>query len=381
MGKIAVVVINGTTRKYDREYHYLVPDEFRDSLAAGMRVIVPFGAGNKPREGYVMGFAESSEFDGIKEIKKVIDKKPVLLPSQIDLAVWMKRRYFCTYSQAIRCMLPPGINARSLRVVELAGDSLADEAYDALPPNKKLLIGLLRSNDGSVEYDELKKLYGKRSDFGRNIRELADQGLVRITERYTSAVRAKTIRAACLAMAPEEVYSDIESGVIKRIQQIRVLEMLLENEYIAVQDLVRFAGVSPSVLVTLSKYGYINYMDIEVKRDPLKHRQVEPTKPMEPTREQRVVLDGTRKLIGSGRFHEVLLHGVTGSGKTEVYLQLIQHVLDRGRQAIVLVPEISLTPQMVDRFRGRFGDLVAVIHSRLSPGERYDQWRLIRDGA
>ena len=381
MGKIAVVVINGTTRKYDREYHYLVPDEFRDSLAAGMRVIVPFGAGNKPREGYVMGFAESSEFDGIKEIKKVIDKKPVLLPSQIDLAVWMKRRYFCTYSQAIRCMLPPGINARSLRVVELAGDSLADEAYDALPPNKKLLIGLLRSNDGSVEYDELKKLYGKRSDFGRNIRELADQGLVRITERYTSAVRAKTIRAACLAMAPEEVYSDIESGVIKRIQQIRVLEMLLENEYIAVQDLVRFAGVSPSVLVTLSKYGYINYMDIEVKRDPLKHRQVEPTKPMEPTREQRVVLDGTRKLIGSGRFHEVLLHGVTGSGKTEVYLQLIQHVLDRGRQAIVLVPEISLTPQMVDRFRGRFGDLVAVIHSRLSPGERYDQWRLIRDGS
>ena len=279
----------------------------------------------------------------------------MLLPSQIDLAVWMKRRYFCTYSQAIRCMLPPGINARSLRVVELAGDSLADEAYDALPPNKKLLIGLLRSNDGSVEYDELKKLYGKRSDFGRNIRELADQGLVRITERYTSAVRAKTIRAACLAMAPEEVYSDIESGVIKRIQQIRVLEMLLENEYIAVQDLVRFAGVSPSVLVTLSKYGYINYMDIEVKRDPLKHRQVEPTKPMEPTREQRVVLDGTRKLIGSGRFHEVLLHGVTGSGKTEVYLQLIQHVLDRGRQAIVLVPEISLTPQMVDRFEGASG--------------------------
>lgn len=181
-------------------------------------------------------------------------------------------------------------------------------------------------------------------------------------------------------MAPEEVSSDIETGVIKRIQQIRVLEMLLENEYIAAADLARFAGVSPPVLDTLSKYGYIRYIDVEVERDPLKHREIEPTKPMEPTREQKSALESIRNLIDTGKFNEVLLHGVTGSGKTEVYLQLIGYVLEKGRQAIVLVPEISLTPQMVDRFRGRFGDMVAVMHSRLSPGERFDQWRLIRDG-
>ena len=439
MKKIAVVVINGTTRDFDREYHYIVPEEFHEKLEVGMRVIVPFGRGSRPKEGYVIGFADNSEFDGLKEIKKVVDKKPVLLPSQIDLAAWMKRRYFCTYSQAFRCMLPPGIDVRSLQIVELAGgdnradgsgfaddggsadgsccthdngsadgsccthDSgvrtdgnfavqgrsgdgschgpgLYDEAYKDLTPNKKLLIDLISSNDGSIEYEELKKLYGRKSNFGRNLEELADQGLVRITEQYSSAVRAKTVRAACLAMPPEEVSSDIETGVIKRIQQIRVLEMLLENEYIAVQDLMRFAGVSASVLDTLSKYGYISYMDLEVKRDPLRHRKVEPTEPMEPTREQKTVLENIKALIDTGKFHEVLLHGVTGSGKTEVYLQLIQYVLDRGRQAIVLVPEISLTPQMVDRFRGRFGDMVAVMHSRLSPGERYDQWRLIRDG-
>jgi len=386
MGRIAVVVINGTTRDFDREYHYLVPEEFRSSLEAGMRVIVPFGRGNRPKEGYVIGFADSSEFDGLKEIKKVIDRKPVLMPSQIDLAVWMKRRYFCTYSQAIRCMLPPGTDVRSLQVVELAGKGgsgdgdLPGEEYVKLPAGKKLLVDLLRSNDGCLEYDELKALYGSRSNFGRNIKELEDHGFIRITEQYSTAVRAKTIRAACLAMPPEEVSSDIETGVIKRIQQIRVLEMLLENEYIAVSDLARFAGVSPSVLDTLSKYGYISFVDLEVKRDPLKHRQVEPTKPLEPTREQKLVLENIKALIDGGGFHEVLLHGVTGSGKTEVYLQLIQHVIDKGKEAIVLVPEISLTPQMADRFRGRFGPLVAVMHSRLSPGERYDQWRLIRDG-
>lgn len=427
MGKIAVVVISGATREFDREYHYIVPEEFSGSLEAGMRVIVPFGKGNRPKEGYVIGFAANKEFDGLKEIKKVVDKKPVLLPSQIDLAAWMKRRYFCTYSQAFRCMLPPGIDVRSLQVVELArgvvrtgsggfaddggsavesccahdggiltddncavqggsnngcgqGTGLNDEVYNALPPNKKLLIDLIRSNDGSIEYDELKKLYGRKSNFGRNLEEMADQGLVRITEQYSSVVRTKTVRAACLAMPAEEVASDMETGVIKKIQQIRVLEMLLENEYIAVQDIMRFAGVSASVLDTLSKYGYISYVDLEVKRDPLRRRKVEPTVPMVPTREQKTVLDNIKALIDTGKFYEVLLHGVTGSGKTEVYLQLIQHVLDRGRQAIVLVPEISLTPQMVDRFRGRFGDLVAVIHSRLSPGERYDQWRLIRDG-
>jgi len=386
MGRIAVVVINGATREFDREYHYLVPEEFRDSLEAGMRVIVPFGKGNRPKEGYVIGFADDSEFSGLKEIKNVIDSRPVLVPSQIDLAVWMKRRYFCTYSQAFRCMLPPGIDVRSLQVVELAvGVSVGDgdpavETCRRLTPGKKIIIDLLRSNDGCVEYDELKKLYGRRSNFGRNIRELEEEGIIRITEQYSTGARAKTIRAACLAMPPEEVAADIETGVIKRIQHIRVLEMLLENECIAVQDLLRFAGVSASVLDTLSKYGYIDFVDIEVRRDPLKHREVEPTEPLEPTRGQRPVLENIKALIDRGGFHEVLLHGVTGSGKTEVYLQLIRHVLDKGRETIVLVPEISLTPQMVDRFRGRFGDRVAVMHSRLSPGERYDQWRLIRDG-
>ena len=397
MRKIAVVVISNTTREYDREYHYFVPEAFCGGLLPGMRVIVPFGKSNKLKEGYVLGFAEDSDFGELKEIHKVIDDKPVLIHSLIKLALWMRKRYFCTYSQAIKCMLPAGIGVKSLQLITLRN---ADRPYIAkghfktqgqeetqepesvkLTPNQKILLELLRANDGLLEADELKRLYGSRSGFNKNVRELSEKGVVSIEERYSSPVREKTIRAASLAMPAEEVLADIESGRLKRIQQIRVLEMLMDNEYIAVADLARFASVTTSVLDTLRKYGYIYYRDIEVSRDPMRHREVEPTKPFEPTREQGKVLEEALGLIDSRTFKEMLLHGVTGSGKTEVYLQLIQHVIENGRQAIVLVPEISLTPQMVDRFRGRFGARVAVMHSRLSPGERYDQWRLIREGS
>ncbi len=390
MSKIAIVVISNTTRDYDREYHYIVPEALCDVVLPGMRVIVPFGKGNRQKEGYIIGFAEDSDFSGLKEIHKVIDDKPVLIPSLIKLAVWMKKRYFCTYSQAIRCMLPAGIGVRSLRFVSLCG-MLENDAGQGqqcaqgkenakLTPSQKIIIDLLSANDGTLEAEELKRLYGAKSNYNKNLQELSEKGLVSVVERYSSPVREKTVRAASLAKPADEVMADIEEGRLKRIQQIRVLEMLIENEYIAVTDLVRFASVSVSVLDTLQKYGYIYYRDIEIKRDPMRHRETEPTKPLEPTPEQKKVLEEAVRLLDSRSFSELLLHGVTGSGKTEVYLQLIQHVIDSGRQAIVLVPEISLTPQMVDRFRGRFGKCVAVMHSRLSPGERYDQWRQIRGG-
>jgi primosomal protein N' (replication factor Y) len=175
------------------------------------------------------------------------------------------------------------------------------------------------------------------------------------------------------------VIYDIESNKIKNIKRIRVLEMLLENEYIAVNDIIKFVGIYRGGLETLKKHGYIDFMDVEVTRDPVGDRSYEKTCPLDLTLEQRSAVDQVTGMMDSGSFNEVLLHGVTGSGKTEVYLQLIDHCINMGKKAIVLVPEISLTPQMVERFKGRFGDDVAVMHSRLSLGERYDQWRLIRD--
>lgn len=374
MDNIAVVVINGSTREFDRQYHYMVPENLSGRVMPGVRVVVPFGGGNSLKEGYVYGLVGTSEFSGLKAIKKVLDEKPVLSEKMLELAAWMRDRYICTYSDAIKCMLPAGTAVKSLRLVRTL------KRAEGLNKSSQKIMDALFECNGELEYDELKGMTGVKS-FSRCITALEDGGLVCVCEEYTTAVKEKTVRVAYLSMPVEEVLDDIENNRIKKIQQIRILEMLIENEHISVADIVRFAGVSTSVLDTLRKYGYINYRDVEVNRDPLKHRTIERTFPLNPTREQETAMAAIMEKLDSGCFSETLVHGVTGSGKTELYLRLIKHTLDSGRQAIVLVPEISLTPQMVERFKGRFGSEVAVLHSRLSLGERYDQWRLIKEGA
>jgi primosomal protein N' (replication factor Y) len=310
MDKIAVVAINGTMREFDKQYHYLVPEDLSENLLPGMRVIVPFGNGNSLKEGYDLGFAGNSDYSRMKNIKKIIDKKPVLTASQIELAGWMKQRYFCTYASAIKCMLPAGIDVKTLKIVRLTGaggvrntagpaeHASGEEGSGSAPvttlklsPSQKAIISVLESSDGLIEIEELKKLSNVKTAFSKHISALEKEGVIRIDEQYSAAVKEKSVRVAGLAMSREEVEEDMQNGVIKRIQQIRILEMLLENEYIAVADLARFASVSTSVIDTLRKNNYIYYRDIEVKRDPLKHREVEHTSPMKPTHVRQVYMN------------------------------------------------------------------------------------------
>lgn len=394
MGKIAIIAINNSTREFDRKYHYIIPDSLEGKVVPGIRVLVPFGMGSSLKEGFVLGITDTSELIKLKEIKKAVDDKPVLSLKMLRLAEWMKERYICTYADAIRCMLPAGIGVESFSIVKISEESQTNMLVAACsrldkesPELKKFnlhteelkLVELLTANDNQMEYEELKSISGIKS-FSKHFKRLQECGIICITEEFTLAAKKKNVRVASLAIPVEEVLEDIEVNRIKKIQHIRVLEMLVENEFISVSDLARFAGVSTSVLDTLRKYGYIVYRDIEVIRDPVKHRCFEKTEPFNPTEQQAKALDILKNKQEEGKFCEILIHGVTGSGKTEVYLQLIQYVIEKGKQAIVLVPEISLTPQMVERFKGRFGDEVAVLHSRLSLGEKYDQWRLIKDG-
>ena len=372
MNKIAVVAIGGTTREFDKKYHYNVPDSLSDGALPGVRVLVPFGGGNSLKEGYILALTDTSDYTNLKDIKKIIDDTPVLSGGMLSLAEWMRDRYVCTYSDAIKCMLPAGIGIKSFRIVHLL------EEKEERNKDRQQLIRLLGENGSHLDYDELKRLSGIKS-FSRHIKHLEDAGMISISEEFTTAVKEKYVRVAYLALPPEEVQFDIEANRIKRIQHIRILEMLMENEHISVADLARFAGVSGSVLDTLRKQGYIGYREIEVMRDPVKHRVFDRTEPFTPTLQQASALKTILGKLEEGKFAEILVHGVTGSGKTEVYLQMIRKVIEEGKQAFVLVPEISLTPQMVERFKGRFGSEVAVLHSRLSLGEKYDQWRLIKD--
>lgn len=384
MIKIAVVVISNSTREFDKKYHYTIPVELIEKVEPGMRVIVPFGKSNKSVEATIFDLIEVEETSGLKSIKRILDEKPVLNQILLKLSEWMKDTYICTFADAMRCMLPPGIGIKSTCIVRIQKDNsekddIPAEKEDKLSATQKKILEILNDLGGECEKEELKSRVASNS-FIKNLNKLVETEKVNFFEEYARQVNDKKIRVAYINLPSEHIIDEIESNRIKKIQQIRVLEMLLENEYIAVADIVRFAGVSPSVLDTLKKHNYIDFKDIIVNRDPLKHRIIQSTEPLKPSGQQVEALHTVNALLEKQEFQEILLHGVTGSGKTEVYMQLIKNCIDLDRQAIVLVPEISLTPQMVERFKGRFGKDVAVLHSRLSLGERCDQWKLIKNG-
>ncbi len=178
----------------------------------------------------------------------------------------------------------------------------------------------------------------------------------------------------------EEIEADIENGKIKSDKHIRVLKFLIENDGVYISDLEILTDVNRSVFKTIEKNGYIEIIEKPIERNPFIHKNIEKDEPKVLNEEQEKCFTSISFCIENSEFSKHLIYGITGSGKTEVYLQLIQKVLEIGREAIVLVPEISLTPQMVDRFLARFGDVVAVLHSKLSIGERYDEWQKIAKG-
>ncbi len=376
MNRIALVVLSDSSREYDKEYSYLVPESLIGEVYPGSRVIVPFGNSNRNAEGFVIGIEDAKELNTsyrLKYIKKVLDDIKWLDQWSISLCRWMRKRYICTYYDALKCMLPPGVGVKSIKSVILIKN------IDHHNQTIQEIIDALIENGGECGLEEL-AAYIDKTTFSKYIRRMEKEEIILIKEEFINKAKEKKVRVASLALPVKDVDEAINGNKIRSIQQIRVLEILKEAEYLSIADITKFSGASSSSVNTLQKHGYIYYKEVEVKRDPYTGRTYERTEAFLPTAEQEIVLKDALGKIETGEFYEALLHGVTGSGKTEVYLQLIKACFDRGMSAIVLVPEISLTPQMVERFKSRFGDEVAVLHSRLSAGQRYDQWRLIRDG-
>ena len=200
------------------------------------------------------------------------------------------------------------------------------------------------------------------------------------TEIIENKTKEKTGRFVYLKKEIDEIEADIEDKKVKSPKQIRVLEFLKENDGIYSSDLQNYTDSTNAILKTLEKNEYIEIIEEQIKRNPFAEKEIVRDSKLKLTEEQQIAYDAVNKKIMQKAYEQFLLYGVTGSGKTEVYLQLIELVLSQGRRAIVLVPEISLTPQMVNRFLARFGQQVAVLHSKLSIGERYDEWEKIKNG-
>lgn len=396
--RFARVIVDVPARQTNRAFDYVVPGRLRDWVAIGSRVGVPFG----PRivQGFVVGLSERTEMASakLKEIEQVLDLLPPLNAELVQLAEWMSHTYICHAITALQAMLPGALKAKYEKMIVLAddavgggpdtnasnaregaGDARNNEAagqtlmFDAEPGEQELLAYVRQKKGVSAE-----ALLEKFPASAALIKRLLERGTVAEVQTVKDRMQTKTVRVVAPSAPVERLLAYAAELKNNAIRQKELLEHFArEPEPVALAELLAKHEIGAGTVRALAGKGLLSITEREVMRDPYAGRSFERTSPLPLTDQQRQALEPITAALDRKEHEVFLLHGVTGSGKTEVYLQAIQRCLDYGREAIVLVPEISLTPQMVERFKGRFGSAVAVMHSRLSQGERYDEWRKI----
>ena len=372
----AKVIVGLNNPAMDKMFDYSVPEGLE--VRQGVRVIVPFGRRNAKTEGYVISLSEETDVpeDKMKSIVEVLDEgKPTFTPKLLELAKWMQERYFCTLNQCLQAMMPAGIRTKSSWTV-----SLPDFGEDVkLTPKEKLLVDFIGERE-QVSLDEVQAEFGgKVLDF---LRKMEEKGLLVLKQQIRRSEYKKEKRLLSLDLEHpllEAAWKKAERD--KRLEGQRlILEYLRNGEEVTAEELKEKCGITDSPIKTLLGKGILKERKETELRNIFDVEDFERTTAFVPTEEQKTALSAIRTEMEKEEKRPVLLHGVTGSGKTEIYMQIIADVLEKGQQAIVLVPEIALTPQILERFISRFGNRVTVTHSRLSMGERVDQWKKARDG-
>ncbi|NHN28454.1 primosomal protein N' [Paenibacillus agricola] len=378
----AKVIVDVPAKQTNRGFDYLIPEALREWVAIGSRVAVPFGP--RKLQGFVVELHDRPDFDPakLKPISEVLDLYPPLTPDLVELAEWVSQTYLCHEITALQAMVPGALKAKYERHIKVGdkdldgahGDLLSQGQHTLLLPIEEDIIEFVRGK-GSIE---IGSLLSKFTSQGSLIKQMITQGQLLEVQLIKDRMSAKKVLTVFPVEQPLQLMDWAEQLPDKSKKQKQVLLYLAESPYpIKLSDLLSELNISASTVKGLADKGYLSIKEVEVQRDPYALRTFPRTVPLTLTPEQEVVFGSISQAVNELEHRVFLLHGVTGSGKTEVYLQSIQTCLDQGREAIVLVPEISLTPQMVERFKGRFGNQVAVLHSRLSQGERFDEWRKI----
>ncbi|TYP72663.1 primosomal protein N' [Paenibacillus methanolicus] len=368
---IARVIVDVPSRQTDRPFDYEVPEELAGWVEPGSRVGVPFGG--RVVQGFVIATAEQADVDRskLKPIAELLDHMPPLSPDLIELGQWISEKYCCPMTVALQAMLPSALKGKAESYVAIAPDKAEAALFEADWMN------YIRQQGGETK---LASLQAKFPDAAREVKAAIAEG--RLTER--AAIRDRlSVRKVLTVFPPadrEEAELALTAIPARAAKQREVLRYMIgQEDPIPLQALIETLSTTSSTVRALADKGLLVMQEVEQNRDPYAGRSFRRTEPLTLMEGQQKVYDQIADALDVAEPRVFLLHGVTGSGKTEVYLQAIEHCLDLGKQAIVLVPEISLTPQMVERFKGRFGHEVAVLHSRLSGGERYDEWRKIRE--
>ncbi|REK76390.1 primosomal protein N' [Paenibacillus paeoniae] len=366
---IAKVIVDVPSRQTDRPFDYEVPMEMESWIEVGSRVGVPFGG--RVLQGFVIAISESASVDmtRVKPIAELLDPVPPFLPDMIELSQWMSEKYCCSWTQALQAMIPAALKGKEEKRIGLADETDAD----ALPAE---LVEWMDKGDGLVKLDAL---LARFPEHVRAVKQALGDGTLIQQSSIRDRLSVKKVLTVFLPKTLPSLELALEQIPSRAAKQREALSFMYERgEAMPLQEMVQASGASAASIKALVEKGLLELREVESGRDPYGDRSFKRTQPLPLMDGQQAVFGRIIASLDEGKGRTMLLHGVTGSGKTEVYLQSIQYCLEQGRQAIVLVPEISLTPQMVERFKGRFGEAVAVLHSRLSSGERFDEWRKIR---
>ena len=371
MQKVAKVIVDVPTMQTDQPFTYLVPENLNEQLAVGMRVEVPFGNGNRHVQGFVLAIEPMAAMVldetnvQLKELVAVLDLKPVLNTEMLALADYMKEKTFAFKITCLQTMLPSVMRADYQKYIYLT-DELSEELQD------QLFYGLEEiSWDQAQERGLLPQLMALRKQQKVDIRyEVTTRNKVKMVRFIQAAKEFEQL---------EEIRLGLRKGAKKKEQLLYYLQRLGTEKITAVKEMKEL-GFSTALLNEAAKNGWLTFIEKEAYRDPFANQTFEKTTALSLNAEQQVAVETILQSVQEQQSQTYLLEGITGSGKTEVYLQVIAEVLNQGKTAIMLVPEISLTPQMVQRFKSRFGEHVAVMHSGLSQGEKYDEWRKIERG-
>lgn len=372
--QICAVAVDAATYAIDKLYSYRVPDELREQVLIGTRVLVPFGFGNKRAEAVVLAFREDAGGMKLKPIIEVLDDTPILTAQQLKFAAWMRERLYCTFFDCVRVMLPAGLWFKRNETYTLSPDADLG-ALRQREGDEGRVLSLFDQPGQTLAVSDMRQRLGGKS-VTRVLDALTGEGVLIYHSNTVQKSGDKTEKMLALDMEADEAMARIGRRSPARLD---VVSVLADGGWMSQKELVYMTGVTDAALRDMVKKGMLRARQEERLRTP-DFSEVPPAPQPVLSAQQQQAYDGLAALMDEDAPRAALLFGVTGSGKTQVYLKLIAHALEQGKSAIVLVPEIGLTPQVMRQFAAQFGDKVAVLHSALSAGERYDSFKKIKSG-
>lgn len=363
---VAEVVIDGAVGSFDKRYTYEIPEVLLTSAKPGCRVTVPFGKGNSKKQGMILSVFEGEISSKTKAILSVTDSEPILNDEMIKMCEWLKSNVFCTYFDAIHTMLPTGLN---YRLTDFYSVNPQFCSVTLLQEDEKQIFEFLNSN-GECSLKKIEQSFDNASDILQSLYE--KQAVLKAQEPIR---RMQDITRRWVKLNPEK-----STSVKLTARQQEIVEIIEAAGAVSVKELQYFTGVSSSVINTLEKKGVLELFEKQEFRLPYASGDKINREDIVLTAEQQKAFEGLLALATCENGETALLYGITGSGKTRVFLKLVDEVSSRGDGVIIMVPEIALTPQMIKIFSQRYGSKIAVFHSAMSLGQRMDEWGRIKQG-